>query len=62
MLFKKLIALIATFVFSFAVGWYTLSPRDCDTDSECAATPPCVLTPGCDGGPDPAHAPFKWLP
>jgi hypothetical protein len=41
-------------------GWYVLWPRDCSTDAECRATPPCMLTPGCDGGPE--HQPWPWLP
>lgn len=55
-------ALAAAYAVGLFVGWYSLSPRSCDTDSACAATPPCVLTPGCDGGPDPAHQPWAWLP
>jgi len=55
----KIVLLIGVVAF---LGWYTTSPRDCSTDAECAALPPCVLTPGCDGGPDPAHQPSRWLP
>jgi len=45
-----------------ALVWYNSGPHDCTTDAECAAIPACVLTPGCDGGPDPEHQPYAWLP
>lgn len=57
---KWFLSALACYVVGMAVGWYALWPRDCTTDSECAATPPCVLTPGCDGGP--VHQPYAWLP
>ena len=59
---RKIAAILAVYFVSLFVGWYALWPRDCETDTECFVTPPCVLTPGCDGGPDPAHQPWAWLP
>ena len=60
---RHLILFVALpFCLGLFLSWYVLTPRSCDTDAECAATPPCVLTPGCDGGPDPARQPWRWLP
>jgi hypothetical protein len=45
------------------IGWYAAATVwGCDTDDECRYVPKCLLTPGCDGGPDPAHQPWPWLP
>lgn len=57
----KLRFLILAFVVLYG-SIYALLPSTCDTDAECRVTRQCMLTPGCDGGPDPAHQPWRWLP
>jgi hypothetical protein len=59
---RILLTIVLPYIVGSVGGWYFLSDRNCDTDSQCRMTPPCVLTPGCDGGPDPAHQPWRWLP
>jgi hypothetical protein len=60
MIWRKFAIVVLLICGDLVLGWYVTSPRGCDTDAECAATPPCVLTPGCDGSP--YREPYAWLP